>query len=222
MMSPQPASPDTTTRADLHSRPPCAVDPEQTALVERLQRGDEQAFALVIQRYGGRLLAVARRILVEEEDARDAVQEAMLSAFRSIASFRNGALLSTWLHRIVVNAALMRLRTSRRNPEEGIDDLLPTFDETGHQARPGGRWRAEPVEEHLREELRASVRRAIDRLPSTYRTVLLLRDIEGLSTEEAAQLLGVTENAVKIRLHRARQALKTLLEPIMAPPRRRP
>ncbi len=198
------------------TRPGSADHPQEAGLVERLKQGDEQAFEHVVRHYGGRLLAVARRILPEEEEARDAVQEAFVSAFQSIASFRRGALLSTWLHRIVVNAALMRLRASRRAVIEGLEDLLPRFDENGHHVRPGLPWRAAPDEQHLRKELCAGVRRAIDALPSGYRTVLVLRDVEGLATRETAALLGWTENAVKIRLHRARQALRTLLEPVMA------
>ena len=185
----------------------------EDALVARLRDGDDAAFELVVRREGGRLLAVARRILRNEDDARDAVQEAFLSAFRSIKSFAQGSRFSTWLHRIVINACLMRLRSNRRHPEESIEDFLPKFAEDGHQVdHPTPGWEA--ADELLeRSETRAIVRSSIDRLPETYRSVLLLRDIEELSTEEAARLLGVTENAVKIRLHRARQALRGLLEP---------
>jgi RNA polymerase sigma-70 factor (ECF subfamily) len=186
----------------------------EEALVVRLQRGDEAAFELVVRREGGRLLAVARRFLRNDDDARDAVQDAFLSAFRSIASFAQGSRLSTWLHRIVINACLMRLRSSRRHAEESIEELLPKFAEDGHQVNhPTAGWDGSAEHLLLRGETREIVRRSIDRLPQTYRSVLLLRDIEELTTEEAARLLGVTENAVKIRLHRARQALRTLLEP---------
>lgn len=186
----------------------------EDVLVTRLQKGDEAAFELVVRREGGRLLAVARRFLRNEDDARDAVQDAFLSAFRSIATFAQGSRLSTWLHRIVINACLMRLRSIRRHGEESIEKLLPKFAEEGHQIdHPTPEWEASAEELLLRSETRSIVRRAIDRLPETYRSVLLLRDIEEVTTEEAAGLLGVTENAVKIRLHRARQALRTLLEP---------
>lgn len=159
------------------------------------------------------MLAVARRFLRNEEDARDAVQEAFVSAFRSIPRFEAGSKISTWLHRIVVNAALMRLRSRRRKPEESIEELLPGYLEDGHRANPGPRW-PETAEESLqRAETRALVRRSIDDLPDTYREVLLLRDIEGFDTSESATLLGVTPNAIKVRLHRARQALRELLEP---------
>jgi len=138
------------------------------------------------------------------------VQEALLSAFRAIGSFEGTARLTTWLHRIVVNAALMRLRSRRRRREDHIDDLLPRFDEDGRFAEPVVPWETDALLE--RHETRALVRRAIDRLPESYRTVLVLRDIEELDTEETAVALGLQVNAVKTRLHRARQALRTLIE----------
>jgi RNA polymerase sigma-70 factor (ECF subfamily) len=158
------------------------------------------------------MLAVARRFLPEEQDARDAVQDAFLAAFRSIAGFAGGSRLSTWLHRIVVNTALMKLRSRRRRREDPIEELLPQFDDEGHRIGAVSPW--EPAVEELaeRQETRALVRGAIARLPETYRTVLLLRDIEERDTEETAALLGITAQAVKTRLHRARQALRTLLE----------
>jgi RNA polymerase sigma-70 factor (ECF subfamily) len=158
---------------------------------------------------------VTRRLVRNEEDARDAVQDAFVSAFRSLDKFQGQARLSTWLHRIAVNAALMRIRTRRRKPEETLDELLPKFQEDGHQADPAVFWKLSYDDGVERAETRQLVRRCIDRLPETYRTVLLLRDIEELDTEETARMLGVTGNAVKIRLHRARQALRTLLDPYL-------
>ncbi len=184
-----------------------------TTLLTRLRRGDEDAFENVVREHGGRLLAVARRFLRQEEDARDAVQEAFLSAFRALPTFEEHSSLSTWLHRIVMNASLMKLRTRKRKPEESIEELLPRFAGDGHQVEPSREWEGSAETLLLRGETRALVRGAIDRLPETHRVVLLLRDIEERSTEECARLLGVTENAVKIRLHRARQALRGLLDP---------
>ena len=201
--------------------PSSAPSPDETALVAALRRGEEAAFATVVRMHGGRLLAVARRLLRDEDDARDALQDALLSAFRGIDGFHEGARLSTWLHRIVVNAALMKLRARKRRPEDPIEGLLPQFLEDGHRAMAAGDdspW-TEPAETLLqRREARALVRSAIDRLPEGYRTVLLLRDIEGLSTEETARSLEMTPNAVKVRLHRARQALRTLLDPHLRTP----
>lgn len=184
----------------------------EVELLARLRRGENDAFEQLVRQYSGRLLATARRLLGNEHDAQDALQEAFLSAFRAIGQFAGAAKLSTWLHRIVVNAALMKLRSRRRKSEESIEELLPHFDAQGEWISSVTSWET-PSEVLLqRRETRARVRRCIDRLPETYRAVLLLRDIEELDTEEAADLLGITANAVKIRLHRARQALRTLLE----------
>jgi RNA polymerase sigma-70 factor (ECF subfamily) len=189
-------------------------DVEETALLERLRAGEEAAFEELVRTNTGRLLAVARRLLPTEEDARDVVQEAFLSAFRSLPRFAGGSKLSTWLHRIVVNAALMRLRTRRRRPEESLDALLPAFLDDGHHAESFSGW-SEPADRALeRTEVRELVRTQIERLPETYRTVLMLRDIEGMETEDVAAALDLTPNAVKMRLHRGRQALRTLLAPI--------
>lgn len=192
----------TTTRTSLGERD----------LVAALRAGDDASYERLVREHGGAMLAVARRYLRSEDDARDVVQEALLSAFRGIASFDAGAKLSTWLHRIVVNSALMRLRTRRRRPEESIDDLLPTFDEVGAFAHGVVDWDT-PATEHVveRRQLREIVRRCIDRLPDGYRALLIVRDIDERDTEEAAELLGMTVSAVKSRLHRARQALRELL-----------
>ena len=185
---------------------------EDDRLVGRLRGGDDGAFEDLVRREAPRLLAVARRILRNEDDARDALQDAFVSAYRSLASFEGKASLSTWLHRIVVNAALGRLRGRRRQAETPIDDLLPAFLEDGHHATPPTPW---PSAETFVEdrELRESVREAIDRLPDDYREILLLRDIEELDTAAVAELLEISESLVKVRLHRARQALRRLLEP---------
>jgi RNA polymerase sigma-70 factor (ECF subfamily) len=155
-------------------------------------------------------------MLRNDEDARDAVQEGFISAFRSIQRFNGDCRLSTWLHRIVVNAALMKIRTRSRRPEESIEDMLPRFLDDGHHAEPTSEWGSASRLLEQRET-RERVRGAIDRLPESYRTVLLLRDIEELDTAETARLLGLTPNTVKIRLHRARQALAKLLEPSFRP-----
>ena len=186
---------------------------DEKRLLDRLRSGEEAAFAELMRTYGGRLLAVARRMLRSDEDARDAVQDAFLSAFRSLDGFQGDALVSTWLHRIVVNACLMKLRTKRRRPEESIEDLLPGFLEDGHQAQPAAQWKESGDDLLEREETRTLVRACIDRLPEAHRTILILRDVEELDTDETAALLGLTSSAVKTRLHRARQALRTLLDP---------
>jgi RNA polymerase sigma-70 factor (ECF subfamily) len=194
--------------------------PGEPKLLERLLAREEQAYEELVRTYGGRLLAVARRFLPVEEDARDAVQDAFLSAFRSIHRFEGNAQLSTWLHRIVVNASLMKLRTRRRKPEQSIEDLLPGYLEDGHFERPASPWRTDGLDPAEQDELRELVLRSIHSLPEGHRNVLLMRDIENLDTEEAAELLQISPGAVKTRLHRARQALRELLEPHLreAPP----
>lgn len=187
--------------------------PSESKLLDRLIAGDEQAYEELVRTYGGRLLAVARRFLPVEEDARDAVQDAFLAAFRSIDRFEGNAQLSTWLHRIVVNASLMKLRTRRRKPEQSIEDLLPGYLEDGHFERPASPWRTEDLDPVEQRELRELVLRSIHSLPEGHRNVLLLRDIEDLDTEETAEVLQISPGAVKTRLHRARQALRELLEP---------
>jgi len=184
---------------------------DETGLLARLRQGDEDACEILVRTQTGRLLAVARRYLRQEEDARDAVQEAFVAAFRSIGRFQGGSSISTWLHRIVINACLMRLRSARRHPETPIEELLPVFDETGHRIAEPEEWRESAETAISRAQTRTRVREAIDRLPEPYRAVLLLRDIEELDTAEVAKLLGISANAVKIRLHRARQALRTLI-----------
>lgn len=180
-------------------------------LIRRLQANDDRAYEILVQRHTDRMLAVARRLLRSEEDARDAVQDAFLSAFRDIQRFRQGCKLGTWLHRITVNAALMRMRSRKSRPEADLETLLPVFDDTGHHARPVPLLPPHAEDRLLRGEQRRRVRSCIDRLPETYRTVLLLRDIEEMDTGSVADSLGISPNAVKIRLHRARMALGVLL-----------
>jgi RNA polymerase sigma-70 factor (ECF subfamily) len=182
------------------------------ALLERLRAGEDDAFRELVEASTGPMLAVARRFLRNEDDARDAVQDAFLSAFRALERFEGDALLSTWLHRITINACLMKLRTRRRRPEGRIDDWLPGFLEDGRLAGPRESWqrRADAILES--QQSRRLVNDAIGRLPDIYRTVLILRDIEGFDTEQTAEALDLTVPAVKTRLHRARQALKGLLD----------
>jgi RNA polymerase sigma-70 factor (ECF subfamily) len=186
--------------------------PQTTDLIAGLRAGDEAAYEELVRQHAGAMLAVARRLLRNDEDAREAVQDAFLQAFRGVDAFREEARLSTWLHRIVVNTALMRLRAASRRPEVPSGDLLPVFDGDGQHAEPLSALPVGPADALEREETRALVRACIAELPAAYRAVIVLRDLEELSTEEAAAALGVSANAVKIRLHRARQALLKLLE----------
>jgi len=204
--------------APQHSTADTEARTADAALLADLRSRAPGAYERLVRTHGGRLLAVARRLLSNEEDARDAVQEAFLNAFRNIDRFEGQALLSTWLHRIIVNVSLMKLRSRKRKPEESLDHLLPAFRDDGHFAE---RFESgsEPADQRLaRQEEQAAVRAGIEELPEHYRTILLLRDIEGISTQEVAEQLGITPNAVKLRLHRARQALRTLLAPRLGRP----
>lgn len=188
---------------------------ETRPLLDGLRRGDDDAFAALVRQQAGRMLATARRLLRSDQDAEDAVQEAFVSAARAIDGFAGGSKVSTWLHRIVINACLMKLRSRRRKPEEDIEQYLPRFLEDGHQVESSAAWNESAETALQRAETCNIVRAAIARLPESYRVVLTLRDIEELTTDEVAQMLGTTPNAVKIRLHRGRQALRTLLDPHM-------
>lgn len=193
------------------------MPPDDSSLLAGLRARDEQAFATLIRTYGGRLLAVARHLMRDEADAQDVLQSAYLNAFRSVDQFGGASQISTWLHSIVVNTALMKLRAKRRRPEEPIDALLPSFLEDGHHVEQFSEW-STPADTLLeRQETRQAVRASIDQLPESYRLVLILRDIEERSTQEVADALGLTPNAVKVRVHRARQALSSLLRKRFAP-----
>lgn len=192
---------------------------DEQAFVDRLKAGDEGAFEQLLRERGPKLLALARRILPDESHAQDAVQEAMITVYRRIGQFDGRSRLSTWLHRVTVNAALMRLRKLKRLPERSVDELLPRFSWIGYRKGHRGPWRAEPhavVEQGERKRL---VHEAIASLPQTHRDVLLLRDIQEMDTAQTAAELGINEGAVKTRLHRARQALRELLDPHFAQPR---
>ncbi len=189
-----------------------AVDMSGDALLLlRLRAGEDEAYQELLRVHGGRLLAVARRLMRNEEDARDCVQDAFLSAFRSLDRFEAKSRLGTWLHRILVNACLMRLRARKRKPEESVDPQTPEFDQYGFRSGPSEMSPLSAEDLFEREEVREQLRKAIDDLPENYRIVLLLRDIEELDTAETAEQLGMTQGAVKVRLHRARLALKEKL-----------
>lgn len=163
----------------------------------------------------GWMLALAQRLLCDRGLAEDAVQEAFMAAFRGLEGFEGRSTIKTWLHRITVNASLTKLRQLKRLAEQPIDEYLPEFDR--FDCRVEAPWKQlAPVHDVLEsEDLRARVSKTIAELPDAYRIVLQLRDIEGYDTSEVANLLGISESNVKIRLHRARAALKKLLEPIL-------
>lgn len=195
---------------DPATRRRAAVMDTEAFLLRRLRDGDERAYATLVRTHGARMLAVARRMLRHEEDAHDVVQEAWMQAFRALPRFEGQSRLSTWLHRITVNAALMKIRAQRRRPldpvaalRDGDDgdlfDAIASSDASADAALAG-------------RERRALVRQALAQLPEAHRAVLTLRDFEDLDTDESARRLGTTTGAAKTRLHRARQALREAIE----------
>lgn len=170
-------------------------------LLGALRAGQQAAFSALVREHSGRVMAVVRRILRDEEDARDASQETFLCAFRAIHGFTGASRLSTWLHRIAVNCALMKLRAAAGRPTEPAPEDLPAAPlADGPEAR---------IE---RKQLGTRLRAAILQLPEGHRMVLLLRDVEELDTEETARQLQISPTNVKVRLHRARATLRRLLE----------
>jgi RNA polymerase sigma-70 factor (ECF subfamily) len=191
------------------------ADIADAELLAPLRAGTAWAFEVLVRRYTPRLLSVARRFLRSEEDQADAVQDAFLCAYRSLRSFAGKAQLSTWLYRVMVNVCLTKLRSQSRHSTVPLGDFLSAGDESRGRVEP-----AEPSPESGMSKLelaetRALVRACIDRLPAAYRRVLLLRDFNELDTDQTARLIGTTRAVVKTRLHRARRALGTLLEPLL-------
>ena len=183
--------------------------------VEELTSGDAASVERFVRRHIGWMLSVARRVLRDAHHAEDAVQNAFAKIFGSIDGFDGRSALKTWMHRIVVNECLMLLRKAGRAETVPIDDLLPIFDRNG--CRVEDRWLTMETPESLllRSDTRALVKSRIDLLPDDYRIILILRDLEELSTADVSDILGISEANVKVRLHRARAALKRLLEPVM-------
>ncbi|NND50380.1 MAG: sigma-70 family RNA polymerase sigma factor [Rhizobiales bacterium] len=187
----------------------------EPSLVAALKAGDESAAETLVRSHAPWMLAVARRITGSSATAEDCVQDALINALRNIGDFEERSSLKSWLHRIVINQALMKLRARRTRNESPIDDLLPTFDETSCRVEGAWQFLATPDQVFESAERRELVHEKIGELPETYRLVLQLRDIEEMTTREVADALGLTETNVKVRLHRARSALKKLLEPLL-------
>jgi RNA polymerase sigma-70 factor, ECF subfamily len=197
------------------SSPPVPVDMTsergERELVDRLRAGDAVAFEAMVRAYGPRMLAVAKRYLPMDADAEDALQDAFLNAFRAIARFEGDSRLTTWLHRVVVNAALMRIRARTRRPEIALDDIAGGQRE-GDALPPRAPWTLSAPQILERSELRDEVRRALDRLPEVYRIPVRMRDIEGLDVDLICATLGVGLSTLKSRLRRGRLALREVLD----------
>ncbi len=193
----------------------------ESVLVERLRGGDTSALEDLMQRHASRVFRVARGITRSDADAEEVVQDVFLTLARKIDSFEGRAALGTWIYRVTTNAALLKRRGKRAQLEVSLEEHFPTFKEDGH--REGDRsylladWSRTPEAELLDGEARGVLSRAIDQLPEPYRAVLVLREVEELSNEQAAQILGESVSSVKSRLHRARMALREQLTRHLAP-----
>jgi RNA polymerase sigma-70 factor (ECF subfamily) len=191
----------------------------EAELIDRLRRRDTDALEILMQRHAARVYRIALGVTRNEADAEEVVQDVFLSLFEKIGAFEERAALGTWLYRVATNRALLRRRGKRLELEVSLEDRLPTFKDDGHRA--GERsflladWSASAEEGMLSGETHALVRRAIDLLPPHYRAVVVLRDIEELSNEEAALILNEPVSSVKSRLHRARMVLREQLTLLM-------
>jgi RNA polymerase sigma-70 factor, ECF subfamily len=181
-------------------------------LLNRLKTGDEQAVAELADTYGSKIYQLAFRYLRNREDAEEVTQDVLFKVYRKVGAFRGDSALSSWIYRITFNAAMSRLRTGRHQRQD--DERQPASVENGE--RPSTRadiadWRDLADEQVLRSQLRTRVLRAILALPAIYRAPVMLRDIQGMSTEEASAMLRVKDQTLKSRLHRGRVILRKQL-----------
>lgn len=189
----------------------------ETDLLQALRSGNQTAYGELVERFSPTVYNLALRMMGDREEAEEVLQETFLSAFKAVDRFEGRSQLGTWLYRIAYNAALMRLR-KRRLPTTSID--APLHNEEGDELpRQLVDWATLPDDLVLGGELRGILNAAVTALPETLRSVFVLRDIEGLSTAEAAEVLGITETNVKVRLHRARLALRERLSGYFGPNR---
>jgi len=185
-------------------------------LLEALRRREPMAAERLVTTYGERAYRLASGITGNGQDAEEVVQDALWTVVRKIDSFRGEAAFGSWLYRIVANAAYQKLRGRQsRQRELSLDEVLPFFDESGRHVSPMVDWSPRADDPALQVELRTALTAAIDDLPATYRTALVLRDVEGRSTRQIAETLGLSVPAVKTRVHRARLFLRKRLGHLM-------
>ena len=186
-------------------------DSGDAQFVRRLKEHDPSAMDEMVERFSNKIFNLAIGLLKNEEDASDVVQDTLLQVIEKIETFRGESQLSSWIYRIAINFAYMRIRKNKRNEYIPIEDNMPQFQKSGMHARPVNNW-AEKADDALeRKETRELIQANISKLSEKYRTVLVLRDIDGFSTEEVAEITGMTIPAVKSRLHRARLFLREKL-----------
>ena len=184
----------------------------ELALLERAKQGDQAALAEIITTHQSRVYNVALRMCGNVEDAEETLQETFLSALKALSRFEGRSQFSTWLYRIVSNACLSRRRHDASQPETfPVDEAGGSEEEGDFTPKFFIDWSHVPEEELLTAELQEVMAEAITQLPANLRIVFIWRDLEGLSTEETAEILGLSEGTVKVRLHRARLKLRELL-----------
>lgn len=184
-------------------------DTSELALVQAAKKGDLEAFSELVKRYDRNVFRIAQHITHNEEDAQDVVQDAFLKAYQNLEQFQGNSKFYTWLVRIAVNEALMKLRRRRTDKTVSIDEDVET--EEGSMPREVADWSPNPEQLYGQSELSDILKKTIQGLPPGFRTVFVLRDVEGLSTEETAEMLGLSIPAVKSRLLRARLQLRERL-----------
>ena len=185
-----------------------AAASDEVQLVERARAGDLEAFEELLGCHQQRVMRVVLSILKEPMDAEEVAQDVFLTVFEKIDHFRGDSSFSTWLHRVAVNAALMRRRKSKADRSVPLDDVMPSFDERGHLAVDIADWSQQAGDPVLAREAGEVIEAAVEKLDEMYRTVFALRDVQGFSTEETAEILELSMPAVKSRLHRARLFLR--------------
>jgi RNA polymerase sigma-70 factor (ECF subfamily) len=188
-------------------------DPQNDELLTRLQAGDEHALAELARMYGPKIYQLAYRYLHSREDAEEVTQDVLFKVHRKVGEFRGDAALSSWIYRITFNAAMSRLRTARYQRSQESDRSSATDGErvTPQAPREPADWADLPDEQVFRSQLRRRVVGAILALPAIYRAPVMLRDIQGMSTEEASAMLKVKDQTLKSRLHRGRLILRKQL-----------
>ena len=196
-----------------HSGPPARELAGLTdeALVARARDKDVAAFEELVGRYDDKLYRLAMRFVRNENDAQEILQDVFLSAWRKLPGFEGRSQFGSWMYRVTVNAALMFLRSRNRHPEVMLDDVEPgVLSKTAGHSVHGSLedWANRPDDQLQSDVLRRHIQEAVDALPEGLRTVFLVRDVEGMSTEETAELLSLSLPAVNSRWHRARLALR--------------
>ncbi len=192
------------------------IYPDEAALMQALQNGEPDACACMLKHFAPRVYAVAMRMMGDPDEAEEVLQETFISACKNIQRFEGRSALNTWLHRIATNAALMRLR-KRKNKEVSLDNPIESLD-GDDIPRQIEDWDYYPADLALNSETRDVLEQAIATLPDTLRSVFVLREIEGYSTAEVAEMLDISVSAAKVRLHRARLRLRELLTPYFTEP----